>query len=289
MFNIYKIFSRNDSILKPFLIGFFVTLFTFFPLHTYNVTPYVNASPISTLDHIQKKGELVVGTSGDMPPLNMTTKDGEIIGLEPDIAKLIADGMGVKLRFEKMPFSKLLEALESGKVDIILSEMTITSKRNLKVAFVGPYFISGKSVLAKKEKINSIKNINDLNNAQTTITALKGSTSQLLVQNKIPNAKFIPAENYDEAVKQVINGKVDALVAGYPICLVSTHRYPKQNLSAVFPPFTYEPIGIAMPPNDPQLINWFENFITTLNGSGKLKELIKKWFHSESSWINEIN
>ena len=142
MFNIYKIFSRNDFILKSFLIGFFVTLFIFFPLHIPNVTSYVSASSIPTLDHIQKKGELVVGTSGDMPPLNMTTKDGEIIGLEADIAKLIADGMGVKLRFEKMPFSKLLEALESGKVDIILSEMTITSKRNLKVAFVGPYFIS---------------------------------------------------------------------------------------------------------------------------------------------------
>jgi len=286
MVNIYEISSRNNFILRSLLIGLFIIFSVLFPLHISNNTSYVYASPTSALDQIQKKGELVVGTSGDMPPLNMTTKDGEIIGLEPDIAKLIADGMGVKLRFEKMPFSKLLKALESGKVDIILSEMTITSKRNLKVAFVGPYFISGKSVLAKQEKINSIKNINDLNNAQTTITALKGSTSQLLVQNKIPNAKFIPAENYDE---EVINGKVDALVAGYPICLVSTHRYPKQNLSAVFPPFTYEPIGIAMPPNDPQLINWFENFITTLNGSGKLKKLIKKWFHSESSWINEIN
>jgi len=110
MFNIYKIFSRNDSMLRILLIGLFIIFSVLLPLHISNVTSYVSASPISTLDHIQKKGELVVGTSGDMPPLNMTTKDGEIIGLEPDIAKLIADGMGVKLRFEKMPFSKLLEA-----------------------------------------------------------------------------------------------------------------------------------------------------------------------------------
>ena len=289
MFNIYEISSRNNFILRSLQIVLFIITSVFIPLYISSDTSFVNASAISTLDQIQKKGELVVGTTGDMPPLNMTTKDGKIIGLEPDIAKLIADGMGVKLRFEKMPFSKLLKALENGKVDIILSEMTITSKRNLKVAFVGPYFISGKSVLAKEEKINSIKNISDLNNSETTVTALKGSTSQLLVENKLPNAKLITAANYDEAVKKVINGKVDALIAGYPICLVSTHRFPEQNLSAVFPPFTYEPIGIAMPPNDPQLINWFENFITTLNGSGKLKELIKKWFHSESSWINEIN
>lgn len=289
MVNIYEISSRNNFILRSLLIGLFIMFSVFFPLHISNNTSYVSASPISTIDHIQKKGEIVVGTTADMPPLNMTTKDGKIIGLEPDIAKLIADGMGVKLRFEKMPFSKLLKALENGKVDIILSEMTITSKRNLKVAFVGPYFISGKSILAKTEKIKSIKSISDLNNAQTTITALKGSTSQIFVEKEIPNAKLITAVNYDEAVKMVIDGKVDALVAGYPICVVSTFRYPEEKLSALLPPITYEPIGIAMPPNDPQLINWFENFINTLNGSGKLKQLMEKWFDHEGSWINEIN
>ena len=156
MFNIHKIFSRNDFILRSLLIGFFIMFSVFFPLHISHVTSYVSASSISTLDHIQRKGDLVVGTTGDMPPLNMTTKDGKIIGLEPDIAELIAAGMKVKLRFVKLPFSKLLEELENGKVDIILSEMTITAERNLKVAFVGPYFISGKSVLAKAEKIKSI-------------------------------------------------------------------------------------------------------------------------------------
>jgi len=218
MVNIYEISSRNNFILRSLLIGLIIMFSVFFPLHISNNTSYVNASPISTLDHIQKKGELVVGTTGDMPPLNMTTKDGEIIGLEPDIAKLIADGMGVKLRFEKLPFSKLLEALENGKVDIILSEMTITAKRNLKVAFVGPYFISGKSVLAKTEKIKSIKSISDLNNSETKVTALKGSTSQLFVETNMPDAKLITATNYDKAVKMVIDGKVDALIAGYPIC-----------------------------------------------------------------------
>ncbi len=288
MFNINKIFSRNGFILRSLLIGFFIMFSVFFPLHISHVTSYVSASSTSTLDHIQQKGELVVGTTGDMPPLNMTTKAGEIIGLEPDIAKLIASGMGVKLRFEKLPFSKLLETLENGKVDIILSEMTITAERNLKVAFVGPYFISGKSVLAKTEKIKSIKSISDLNNSETKVTALKGSTSQLFVETNMPNAKLITAVNYDEAVKKVIDGKVDALIAGYPICVVSTFRYPEEKLSALLPPITYEPIGIAMPPNDPQLINWFENFINSLHGSGKLKELKKKWFNNEGDWINKL-
>ena len=76
--------------------------------------------PVTTLDRIAQSGQLVVGTAGSMPPLNMTTKDGKVIGLEPDIANEIAVAMGVKATFKTMPFSELLPALEAGKVDIVL-------------------------------------------------------------------------------------------------------------------------------------------------------------------------
>ena len=56
-----------------------------------------SASPV--LDRIQQRGELIVGTMGNMPPLNMTSKDGEIFGLEPDLAALLAKAMDVKVKF----------------------------------------------------------------------------------------------------------------------------------------------------------------------------------------------
>ena len=102
------------------------------------------------LDRIRAKGELVVGTAASMPPLNMTTKTGEIIGLEMDLARAMAAAMKVKLRLAAMPFANLLPALEAGQVDMILSGMTMTPERNMRFAFVGPYFVSGKSFLAKE-------------------------------------------------------------------------------------------------------------------------------------------
>jgi polar amino acid transport system substrate-binding protein len=90
------------------------------------------------MDRILQKGQLVVGITGTQPPLNATTKDGKIIGFDADIARLIATNMGVKVKFETMPFAKLLPALEAGQVDMILSSMTMTLERNLKFAFVGP-------------------------------------------------------------------------------------------------------------------------------------------------------
>src|SRR2546428_13083485 len=80
----------------------------------------------SVLGGIRAKGELVVGTAASMPPLNMTTKTGEIIGLEIDLARAMAESMKVKVRLASMPFAELLPALEAGHVDLILAGMTTT-------------------------------------------------------------------------------------------------------------------------------------------------------------------
>ena len=92
----------------------------------------------AALDRIVGNGKLVMGTSGDMPPMSMTTKDKKVIGYDIDLGKLIADAMGVTLEVKRMSFAELLPALKSGEIDIIISGMTITPRRNLDVAFAGP-------------------------------------------------------------------------------------------------------------------------------------------------------
>lgn len=243
------------------------------------------ASP--TLERIVSRGELIVGTAASMPPFNMTTKDGSIIGIEPDIATFIAGGMGVKLTLKPMAFHELLPALEAGKVDLVMSNMTITGKRNLKVAFVGPYFISGKSILTKDIAYASIANSSDLNKPEVSLAALKGSTSQQVVETMLPKAKLVTTNTYDEAVKLVIDRKVNALVADYPICLISTFRYPEEELSTMIKPFTFEPIGIAAPANDPLLVNWLNNFLISFKGSGELKRITDHWLDNDD-WVKRL-
>src|SRR5262245_47680471 len=125
------------------------------------------------LSRIQGKGELVVGTAASMPPMNMTTKTGEIIGLDIDLARAMAQAMKVKLRITPIPFADLLPALEAGQVDMVVSSMTMTPERNRRVAFVGPYFLSGKSFLAKAATLNSVKGSSELNSASMRLAALR--------------------------------------------------------------------------------------------------------------------
>jgi polar amino acid transport system substrate-binding protein len=198
------------SILISVLVLFFLTACAEWQMSP--ATP--SSSPV--IDRIVARGELVVGTTGKMPPMNMTTKDGELIGMEIDLVKSIALSMGVKYRFETMPFSELLPVLQKGKVDMVLSQMTITPNRNLKVAFVGPYFISGKAFLTKKKTIAEAKEASQLNSPDTKLVAIKGSTSQAFAEDLIPKATLWTARDYDEAVKMVIDGEVGITLRGHP-------------------------------------------------------------------------
>jgi polar amino acid transport system substrate-binding protein len=121
------------------------------------------ASAGPTIDSILKKKELVVGTSADLPPMTFKAKDGTPKGLDADLSQFIARAMNVKLRVAVMPFNELIPALESGKIDMILSCMTITSERNLRVAYVGPYFMSGQSILTTKDIAININGLADIN------------------------------------------------------------------------------------------------------------------------------
>jgi polar amino acid transport system substrate-binding protein len=108
------------------------------------------------LSTILKKGEIRIGMTGNQPPFTMKAKSGELIGYEVDLATALAKNMGVKLKLVEMPFSDLLGALKAGRIDAVMSGMTMTPERNLEVLFAGPYIISGKSILTKSRLISEI-------------------------------------------------------------------------------------------------------------------------------------
>jgi polar amino acid transport system substrate-binding protein len=260
-------------------------IFVFALALTLTIAAAAHAGPV--LERIQKKGVLVVGTSGNQPPLNATTKDGKIIGLEVDIASLMASAMGVKLKMVSMPFAELLPALSGGKIDMIMSGMTMTTKRNMNVAFVGPYYVTGKAFLTKNETIASLMNADGIDKPEYTVAALKGSTSQLFVENVLPKAKLVTTDNYDEALDMVIKDKAHVMVADYHFCAVSAFRFKDKGLTTVKAPFTFEPIAAALPEGDPLLVNLVQNFLVTLNGSGDLKKMAEGWF-TDGPWLKEL-
>jgi polar amino acid transport system substrate-binding protein len=244
------------------------------------------ASAGSALDRIVKKGELAVGTSGTQPPMSATNKKGELMGMDVELSKAMAEAMGVKLRFVQMPFAELLPALEAGKVDMVLSGMTMTLERNKKAAFVGPYVVTGKGILAIEKRFTELKEAKGLDAPEVKVGALKDSTSQKFAERSMSKAKLTLFGSYDEGIDLLLKSKIDVIVADYQFCALTAYRHQKKGLIAGASPLTFEPLGIAMP-EDALLLNWVQNFLNQFHGMGEMKKLNEKWL-TAGSWIDDL-
>ncbi len=251
---------------------------------SFTVLLIFSAQAQSTIKSIIDRGEFRVGLTGNQPPYSMKNRSGELMGFEVDLAKAIASGMGVKLNIVQMSFPELLPSLKAGKIDAIMSGMTVTAGRSADVLFAGPYTISGKSILAKSGNINKLNGTDAANNPDNRISCLKGSTSEAFVRNNMPKAQIKTVSNYDEAIAMILNDEADAMVADYPICVITVMRNEGKDLVTLDAPLNIEPIGMAIPSGDIHYYNLVENYLEALKISGALKILSDKWIN-DGSWL----
>jgi polar amino acid transport system substrate-binding protein len=241
----------------------------------------------SNLRSILASNQLRVGLTGDQPPLNMRNQAGEIIGLDVDLMEALAQSMGLEAVFVAMPFAELLTALERGDVDVIASSMTITPERNARVAFAGPYYISGKSVLTKSRDIADTMDLDRLGSSNRSFAALEGSTSERFVRDSMPQARLVTTQSTESAIAMVINDEVDAMVGDVQVCTFSAWSHPEVELHTSISPFTIEPLGIALPADSPLLINLVQNYLKALETTGMLSRFKAKWL-TDGPWIDEL-
>lgn len=258
-----------------------------FVVIVFAIATVTSANAQDVINRIRKNGELRVGTTGNQPPYSLKTKENKIIGYEMDLAQGLATSMGVGLKIVEMPFSQLLTALKEGKIDVVMSGMTITTERNMDAAFIGPYMISGKSILTKTANLEKLDENAEIDNEAVTLVALRGSTSEKFVKNIFPKAKLILAKNYDEAVKLVMEDKAGAMVSDAEIIAVTMMRFPDSDLTALTEPLTIEPIGMALPTNDYLFLNLVENYFAALQLGGLLEQVQSKWFEN-GNWLLQM-
>jgi polar amino acid transport system substrate-binding protein len=249
--------------------------------------PSILTAQSPVLDRVIKSRALRVATSGTQPPFSAVTKDGQLIGLEVDLAHLFADAMGVDLMLTSMPFPDLLPALNEGKVDMVLSGIAITPERSREFAFVGPYLLSGKSVLTDSRTLVTMKTPRDLDRPELTLVALQDSTSAAYLKRVAPRAKLVTTRDYDSAISMVKSGAAAALVADMPSCIVAVMRNPDADLGTLSSPLNIEPIGIALSASDSRFQNLVENYLKAFERRGFLDELRKRWLE-KSDWMSAL-
>jgi polar amino acid transport system substrate-binding protein len=240
----------------------------------------------STLEEILRRGELRVGFEAGYLPFEMTDKKGNFVGFDIDMAKEMAKAMGVKFVPVNTAWDGIIPALLTKKFDIIMSGMTITQERNLKINFCDPYIVVGQTILLNKKHEGAVKSYKDLNDPKYIVTSKLGTTGEQAVKRMIPKATYKSFETETEAALEVVNGKADAYVYDQPNCVVFMAEQGKDKLVFLDEPFTYEPLAWAVRKGDPDFINWLNNFLRQYKNDGRYEVLYNKWIKSTDWYAN---
>jgi polar amino acid transport system substrate-binding protein len=241
----------------------------------------------STLEGILQRGELRVGFESGYMPFEMTDKKGNFVGFDIDMAKEMAKAMGVKFVPVNTAWDGIIPALTTKKFDIIMSGMTITQERNLKVNFADPYIIVGQTILLAKKHLGIINSYKDLNNKKYTVTSKLGTTGEMAVKRLMPKANYKSFETEPEAALEVVNGKADAFVYDLPYCVVFNAQQGAGKLVFLDKPFTFEPLAWAINKGDPDFMNWLNNFLRQVKNDGRYEQIYNKWIKS-TDWIKDV-
>ena len=216
--------------------------------------------------------EIKVGVDANFKPLIF--KDGKNIrGLEPDLTAKVGNITGAKMLVTEMPWNDLIPALEAGKIDIIMSGMTITDERKKKVNFTSPYIKVGQMALVRTNSIKEFSSVDKVINTNKKVGFINGTTGNFFVNAKCAKAVKIPFAEPADGIKALADGKIDAFVIDAPVVWEMSN--PK--LTPLLEPLTEEYLGWAVRKNDKTLLDTMNKCLEQMKKDGSLDSIEKRW------------
>ncbi|WP_281982552.1 amino acid ABC transporter substrate-binding protein [Thalassorhabdomicrobium marinisediminis] len=222
---------------------------------------------------------LNVGMSGGYFPFTFVKLD-KLQGFEVDFMNAIAEETGDEVNFVTMSFSGLVGALETGRIDTIANQITITPEREEKFVFSQPYVFDGAQVVVKAGAEDAITGPDDLSGK--TVAVNLGSNFEDLL-NALPNADEIDVRTYESNIAQdTALGRVDAFVMDR---VSSAQLIAESPLPLALAGAPFSEIRNALPFRDDAegraLRDRINAAITTLKEDGTLAEISQKWFGAD--------
>ena len=220
-------------------------------------------------------GVLTVGTNAEFPPYEYHD-GGEIVGIDVEIAKAIADKMGMELEIEDVAFDSVIPEITSGKADMGLAGMTVTEDRKVSVDFSDTYAKASQMIIVKED--SAIAGPDDLKGVVVGVQL--GTTGDIYVSDL--EAEGTTVERYNkgfEAVQALSQGKIDAVVIdGEP---AKTFVAETEGIKMLDEAFTEEEYAIAVKKGNTELLDKINGALSELESEGTLDEIVAKYITAE--------
>lgn len=214
------------------------------------------------------KPKLVMATEATFPPYEFRL-GSKIDGIDPAIIRHIADKLGYELEIQDMAFDSVITAVQSGKVNVAASGITITEERKKQVNFTIPYVISRQVIILRKDF--QLKSIQDLK--KCSIGVQHGTTGDMYVAKNIREPERFT--NGALAIAALTAGKLDAVVIDEDPAKVYLSQ--RKGLKLYPEPLTFEEYAFAISKKDPELLQGFNTVLKEMKETGFLNSIIEKY------------
>lgn len=228
---------------------------------------------VSVLQRVKDNKVIKVGLEDTYPPMEFRNEKNELVGFDIDLSDEIGKRLGVKVEYVMTEFGGLIMSLNSNKIDMSASAISITDERKKEVEFTKPYVNSGQALVVKKGN-TSIKDEKDLNGK--TVGAQLGTTGEQAAK-KIEGVKEVKAYDKVPQVFQDLDiGRIDAVIVDE---FVGRYYLSKQkDKSEVVKSLEQEPIGIAFKKGEKELQEEVQKIIDEMVKDGTMSKISEKWF-----------
>ncbi len=224
---------------------------------------------------IESAEKLKVAVKDNVRPLGFTDNNGELAGLEIDIARKLAEELlGDAKSIEFLPVSnqERLQVVLEDEVDLAIARVAVTTPRRRIVDFSPHYYLDGTGIVTKEAEINNIGEL-----ASSKIAVLNNSATIAVVRHKLPNATLVGANSYREALQLIETDRADAFAGDRSILTGWIQEYPDYKLLPAR--LSGVALAVVMPKGLQyrELRDRVERAISTWKESGWLDERIEYW------------
>jgi ABC-type amino acid transport substrate-binding protein len=234
---------------------------------------------------ILTRGKLVVGIFPKDAPFFMTDEKGELYGLDIDLAKDIAKNLNVGLEFNKSAasYQDLVDMLEKGQIDIVISKLSRTIDRAKTIRYTSPYVVLRQALLVNR--VEAVKNnieeypMDYLRKAHVKIGVLAKSSYVEYVKTQFQNATVVEYSNWEDVVDALVKGELFAAMRDENEVIKLVRQNP--NLAVYASVYVLKDkkdyIAMAVPYESTQLLSWLNTYIETSELNEDINSLIKKY------------
>ena len=223
---------------------------------------------------------LRVGIATNYPPLAFK-QDGEITGVEAQFARQLSDELNTEMSLVETRFEELIPALLAGRIDVIMSGMSITDERKKSVSFTQPYLRVGQMALLRGTDAERLRGAAAFNQPTTRIGVVTGTTGAAYARRQLTQAKIQDFAGVDEAVAALRDHRIDVFIYDAPAIwrVAGGFHNPDHQLVGRYEPLTEEYLAWAVRKDD-ALRERLDAVLRKWQDNGELERVLDRWIRT---------